>query len=332
MTEEVETQRTPIQTIATAHQTMAYTTGTPWKGVGTDVNPGMTSEEALQLAGLDWEVETRKIRLVDGPQVPKFRAKVRKTDGKVLGVGTERYTPIQNHEAFDFLDSLVADEAITYETAGSLQEGRRVWMLARLNEDYKVGDDDFTPYMLGVTGHDWNFGFKVFPTTVRVICQNTLQLALQTRGGIAVEMNHAGDVKLKLERAREVLTITTEAQRRYMKWFEQLQTMPIGERQLATVKMAIIGEVTDESRKQRKEADELFGQIYKIEHDAGYGDTAYTLFNAVTGYADHRPLRERADHAERMVQFLGTGQSMKARGIAVIEEVTGYKVADVSLN
>ncbi len=98
---------------------------------------GTTSKKALYLAGLDWQVEQEEIYTETGNPVTGFKANVRDSDQKILGVVTDRYKVIQNEEAFAFTDELLG-EGVRYETAGSLQGGRKVWLLAHLPHEYII--------------------------------------------------------------------------------------------------------------------------------------------------------------------------------------------------
>ena len=112
-------------------ETMFYTRTKPWHGLGTMVEEAPTSGAALELAGLDWRVVQKNLVTEEGITVPGFRANLRETDNQVLGVVSDRYKVVQNEEAFAFTDELLG-EGVTYETAGSLQNGRRTWILAKL--------------------------------------------------------------------------------------------------------------------------------------------------------------------------------------------------------
>lgn len=105
-------------------ESMFYTREKPWHGLGTMVQEAPSSGEALVLADLDWNVIQKPIETADGIPVPGFKANIRDSDGQVLGVVTDRYKVVQNREAFAFSDELLG-EGVTYETAGSLQNGRR---------------------------------------------------------------------------------------------------------------------------------------------------------------------------------------------------------------
>ncbi len=160
-------------------ETMFYTRETPWHGLGTKVMEAPGSKEALTLAGLDWNVLQEPVYTVEGSAIEGYKANIRDTDRKVLGVVTGRYKVVQNHEAFAFTDGLLK-EGVRYETAGSLQGGRRIWLLAHMPHDYIIAGERFDPYFLFSSTHDGSGAVKVALTPIRVVCQNTLNLALST--------------------------------------------------------------------------------------------------------------------------------------------------------
>ena len=104
--------------------------GTPaWHGLGTVVKEALTSEDAIRIAGLDWEVIPKPIYDELGREIKNYKVNVRSSDNQILGIVTNRYQIVQNREAFEFTDALLG-KGVTYETAGSLATGKRVWMLA----------------------------------------------------------------------------------------------------------------------------------------------------------------------------------------------------------
>ena len=185
-------------------ESMFYTGRTaPWHGLGISVLEAPASRDALELAGLDWRVVQRELITEDGIQVAGFKANVRDQDNRVLGVVTDRYKVVQNDEAFAFTDELLG-EGITYETAGSLQEGRRTWILAKLPQRYIISGDEITPYLVFMNSHDGTGAIKAAMTPIRVVCQNTLNLALATAKR-TWSTNHVGDIRGKLEDAKYTL-------------------------------------------------------------------------------------------------------------------------------
>ena len=101
-------------------ETMFYVRETPWHGLGINVDEALESEEALKVAGLDWTVNQTPIFTDENMLIPNYKANIRSTDDKILGVVTDRYKVVQNNEAFSFTDSLLG-QGVRYETAGSLQ-------------------------------------------------------------------------------------------------------------------------------------------------------------------------------------------------------------------
>jgi len=155
---------------------------TPWHGLGVILETApKTVEEALTIAGLNWQVER-------APVVAQYNGKlvqtnnfavVRKTDERVLGVVGSEYHPIQNAKAFEFFNPFVEQGFCTIETAGSLQGGRRVWMLAKVNgtETDIVKNDPVNAYFLVSNSHDGSTRARLGFCGTRVVCMNTLTIA-----------------------------------------------------------------------------------------------------------------------------------------------------------
>ena len=188
-------------------ETMFSVRETPWHGLGRIVMDAPASREALELADLDWQVESRNIYSGTGAMIPGYRANVRSTDDAVLGVVSDRYRIVQNEEAFQFTDDLLG-EGVTYETAGSLQGGKKVWMLAKLPEKYIIAGDEVTPYLVFFNSHDGSSGVKVAMTPVRVVCQNTLNLALGTAK--RSEKNVTPESRILSEKAQQSTQLAEE--------------------------------------------------------------------------------------------------------------------------
>jgi phage/plasmid-like protein (TIGR03299 family) len=184
-----------------------------WHGLGTVVETAQTSEEAIKLAGLNWKVEQWPMRAFnpDDPTIeagmPGSIAIVRTDTKKVLGHVSKKYHPLQNVKAFDFFDSLVGDKLAMFETAGSLFDGRIVWILARIpGEYYATSTDMVKPYVLLMNSHDGKSPLRMIATAVRVVCNNTLNMALHNSvGGISIK--HYSNMTGKIEAAREALGI-----------------------------------------------------------------------------------------------------------------------------
>lgn len=154
-------------------ETMFSVREKPWHGLGTLVSEAPESKEALRMAGLNWRVLQRDVFSQDGFLIPGYKVNIRETDFNTLGIVSDRYRIVQNEEAFSFTDQLLG-EGVTYETAGALQDGRKVWLLARLPQKYIIAGDEITPYFVIMNSHDGTCSIKAAMTPIRVVCQNTL--------------------------------------------------------------------------------------------------------------------------------------------------------------
>lgn len=319
---------------------MFYAGETPWHGLGKGVEKAQTSAQAIRLAGLGkWEVGLEQF--ATATSIAKFglsgnvddlvfaeelRAITRQgTDGKVLGVATPAYQPIQNEQAFEFLDSLVADKVMHYESAGSLLGGRKIWILCKLETDVHIGTDEYREYLLLVMGHDSYTSLRIYHTKVRVICSNTLIQATR-RTPEAVRIVHSGNLERKFEAAKEVLNVTTDAQRRMTEWMQKLLNKRITEDEVIEVRDKLFGSLDEATPARRRDAIDRWMSVYLAERERE-GRSAYTVLQTITGYADHfTSLRSKPDGAEKLHSALtGTGMLFKHKGIVALSLITGVK-------
>ena len=186
-------------------ESMFYTRTAPWHGLGVRVEEAPESKEALNQAGLDWKVEQTDVYAASGERIPGYKANIRDIDRSVLGIVGDRYKIVQNEEAFAFTDGLLG-EGVKYETAGSLAGGKIVWMLAKLPEKYIISGDAIEPYLVFCNSHDGSGAIRVAMTPVRVVCQNTLNLALKGASRVW-SARHTGNVMSRMDEARETLQL-----------------------------------------------------------------------------------------------------------------------------
>jgi len=174
-------------------ETMAYAGEKPWHGLGKEVSHELTPKEMLVEAGLDWTVSKRPLRttmqpVIHGeeqefqlPVIDQF-ALVRDTDNRILGPCGPKYTPLQNVEAFDFFQRFTEAGGMKMETAGSLNEGEQVWALANLGESFELtGHDEVGGFLLLSHPHKWGKAMVMKFTPIRVVCNNTLTMAMDTQ-------------------------------------------------------------------------------------------------------------------------------------------------------
>lgn len=284
-------------------ESMFYVREMPWHGLGTRVAEAPSSKDALRLAGLDWKVVQEPILTVRNEVVPGFKANIRDRDHSVLGVVTDRYKIIQNDEAFAFTDALLG-EGVRYETAGSLQNGRRVWILAHMPREYIIMGEHISPYLLFSNTHDGSGAIKVCLTPIRVVCNNTLNLALNTAKR-SWSMIHTGDVNAKMREAYDTLFTAEKYMAELGKEFDRLRNIELTDSQVRDyieILLPLDEKPTPIQIKNMKKLRENLGmRYYKAPDLVGIGNNAYRFMNAVSDFATHAaPLRRTANYKENL--------------------------------
>ena len=294
-------------------ETMFYTRETPWHGLGIRVMEAPKSREALILAGLDWRVEQEDIYTDSGNLIEGFKANVRDRDEKVLGVVTDRYKVIQNDEAFAFTDELLGG-GVRYETAGSLMGGRKVWLLAHLPHEYIIAGEKISPYLVFSNCHDGSGAIKVAITPIRVVCNNTLNLALATARRSWSTM-HTGDIKYKLEEAKNTLFMADRYMEELGKEFEVLRKKKLTDKQVLEYINMLIPLEDNATPTQVKNINRLREDMKMRYFDApdlkDVGNNAYRFINAVSDFATHaKPIRQSANYREQVFSKTVDGNPM----------------------
>ena len=294
-------------------ESMFYVRETPWHGLGTKVLEAPASKDALQLAGLNWRVMQEPIYTAMEELVDGYKANVRDSDRKVLGVVTDRYRVIQNDEAFAFTDELLG-AGVKYETAGSLQGGRKVWLLAHMPHEYIISGERISPYLLFSNTHDGSGAIKVALTPIRVVCQNTLNLAL-ANAKRSWSMIHTGDIKEKMQEAKDTLFLAENYMDELGKEFEALRMKKLTDKQVMEY-IEILLPVEDGSTPQQEKNMKRLREDMKIRYfDAPdlqeVGENAYRFVNAVSDFATHaEPLRKTANYKENLFSRTVDGNPM----------------------
>ena len=275
----------------------------PWHGLGTQVEEAPDSREALIAAGLDWDVVQRPLFTQDGNLIPGYYANVRQQDGAILGVVTSRYRIVQNREAFVFTDGLLG-EGVRYETAGSLMGGRKVWLLARLPQRYIIGGDNIMPYMVFSNTHDGSGAIKIAMTPIRVLCNNTLNLALDTAKRVW-SIQHTWDISAKMDDAREILFRADDYMSELGKSFYTLSKKKVSDsavQEYISMLLPIADNATEVTEKNiLKQRQDLEKRYFAAPDLKGVGKNGYRFINAVSDFATHaKPLRETKKYRETM--------------------------------
>ena len=172
-------------------ETMAYANEVPWHGLGNNINADSSVEEWQRQSGLDWTVSKRPVFFHQREQNNTFSVSAerhfkdkfvlaRDTDNTPFSVVSDRYKPVQPKDVLEFFRDLISTHGMTIETAGSLKDGKRIWALAKTGDAHKVlGADHVNSYLLLATSYDLTFSTLAQFTSVRVVCNNTLQQSLK---------------------------------------------------------------------------------------------------------------------------------------------------------
>ena len=304
-------------------ESMFYTRTKPWHGLGVQVQEAPESKDALRLAGLDWKVYQREVYTDSGIKIDGYRANVRNTDNKVLGVVTERYKIVQNEEAFSFTDTLLG-KGVRYETAGSLQEGKKVWLLARLPKEYIISGEQISPYLVFSNSHDGSAAVRVAVTPIRVVCYNTLNLALSTAKR-SWAMVHTGNIKGKIHEAQETLFMAENYMSKLGKEFEELKRQKLSERQVKEyIELLLPLEKTTSlvtAKNVKKLRHDLRARYYDAPdlQDVG-GHNANRFINALSDLATHNePQRRTANYKENLFMRTMDGNPMIDRAYQIVK-------------
>jgi phage/plasmid-like protein (TIGR03299 family) len=277
-------------------ETMAFFGQVPWHGLGTVLNAADQYDwpSAARKAGLDWEVELVPLVTADTQVKVDHRAVRRTSDGRVLGVVGPRYHPLQNTEAFQwFVPFLDAREAQLH-TAGSLRNGSRVWVLAKLNRDPLViaTGDEVEKYLLLSHGHDGSLAVRCGFTPIRVVCQNTLSMAYGSDASKLIRIKHTKDVLVNLANVREIMNLANAQFEATAEQYRLLARKSISQSDLRRYvrRMLRIGDEQELSARTRNTLEEIIGLC-----ESGRGNdlpsvrgTLWTAYNGISEWLTHQ--------------------------------------------
>jgi phage/plasmid-like protein (TIGR03299 family) len=269
---------------------MAYRSskGKPWHGLGTPVGDDMSPFEMMKAAGLDWEVQKVDtfIRYKGDNVKTGQQALVRSTDGKILTQVGPGWNPVQNAEAFEFFTDFVSKGDMAMDTAGSLKDGRIVWALADVRDGFSLfGGDEVKGYLLFSNPHQYGKSIDVRFVLERVVCNNTLTIALAETGQPAVRVNHRSI--FDADRVKELLGLSHRKVETFKEAAEFLGSKQYGQKDLEKYFGAIFGESTKEDKLLSPTAERAL-KVVETQPGAEFQKGSFwQMFNAVTYLTDH---------------------------------------------
>lgn len=307
-----------------------------WHGQGEVLDTAPDTKTAFEKSGLNWRILMRESRIADAEgnfTIPsEIRAIVRDIDNEVLGYAKGRYEPLQNEAAFEWTKPLVESGLYQYEAAGSLRGGQKIWILLKSGEYEIVQGDKTKNYLLLASGNDGISPVCTGPTSIRVVCMNTLRAALGDRAAFR-KIRHTGKMAPSMEEVRKMYMADKEAFARQEEWFKSLLGRPVNyaEREGYIRELIPIADDVTERQKGGMMRIRSFlggmasGMASGVKVFAGMQDTAYGLFQAVTEGIEHSLGGERVKDRGENILF-GTGADMQERAESLMVSLMAQPV------
>ena len=314
--------------------------GSAWHKLGQEVRDAQSWQEAMRLAKLDWTVSKRPLyaKFPDGEfeMVPTWGI-FRDSDEQFFGAVGNQYEPIQNQFAFDFVDTLLEAEAGShYESAGALGNGSRVFCLARVPFDFSIGgtDDKHETYMLFTSSHDGTGAAMAMLTDTRVVCQNTLNMALsRSENSGILKVKHTKSAEIRLEQARKLMSGIKSDVATLRAKLDLLASRQMTEEALTAVMDRLYPVVNSDVATRRKNKIAEIATLYFNNDNNAFPEvrgTAYNLLNAITEHTDHKRGVRMTDSRSGMTEeqaradnaLFGSGSDLKQNALEVILDAT----------
>ena len=303
--------------------TMAYTGQTPWHGLGNVLPPQQSLDVWLQAAGMDWTIEQSDVLYQGSPDNPILHTY---PDSKVLyrsdtlaplSVVSQRYNVVQPHEVLHFYQDLVEAGGFELETAGSLKGGRKLWALAKTGQDLMLkGGDLVKSYLLLATSCDGTLCTTAQFTSVRVVCNNTLQVAVGNQSA-AIKVPHS--TQFDASAVKQALELGVSQWDHFGQYAKELSQRPVAPQEALRFFSDLLAQPLDEESIVLTRSVQRLHELYQ---GAGMGaelasshNTAWGLVNAVTEYVDHHRRTRSQDHRLDSAWF-GQGAQLKSRALA----------------
>lgn len=292
-----------LMTLSNGNSALAYNAnnGKPWHELGTAVNGAMTWQEAMEKAGLNWTVSKRQLFAPTGyDQLSKDIGYLpveawgifRDDNNSFLGSVGNQYTPIQNVQAFDFVDSLLEISGAHYDTAGALFNGERIFVSATIPYSIapdRAPEDKSNCYLMFETSHDGSMAATAKLTTIRVVCNNTLSAALINSGFGTLKVRHSPNGLDKIKQAKRLFQGVTQSVELLKIKFDILANRRIEKTESNAVMDALFGKDWKESTTKRNQVERI-AQLFDSNDKNAFPEikgSAYSLLQSYTNWVDH---------------------------------------------
>lgn len=304
-------------------ETMAYTGERPWHGLGNLLAPQQPIEVWKKQAGMDWQIEEAEVRYVTGSNnigvinaFPDNKVLYRSDTKAPLSVVSKRFQVVQPGEILEFYRDLTACNGFELETAGVLREGRKFWALARTGQSTTLkGRDKVDGYLLLATACDGTLATTAQFTSVRVVCNNTLSIAVGNGNG-AIKVPHRS--QFDPDAVKRQLGITVSSWDGFVTRMKALVDRPVDPDSVEGLLRRVLTYQAPDS-KVTVVNEQALAAVRALYEGGGRGaqlassrGTAWGLLNSVTEYVDHHR-RARSDDHRRDAAWFGPGAQMKQR-------------------
>ena len=281
----------------TENDSAVYHAKRAWHGLGTVVPDSMSVMDAYDKSGLGWDViKTAGIHV--GPTwTEDYQGVIREDTEEVLGVVSPRYKPLQNHEVFDLAQYF--SSVATVESAGSIQGGRRNYLLLHSDSFEATSNDLMERYMALIWGHDGKISLTVRPTSIRVVCKNTMDMVLNSTTE-SLSIRHSGDLEEKISEARRVISEYKRTGTLFETYVKHLANQPINNDQLRRFFYDVYNRYWEQipTNPQTEKEDTAFTKAATTitnwedtfeEETKDISPSPWLAVNAVTNYIQHKP-------------------------------------------
>ncbi|XKE44227.1 DUF932 domain-containing protein [Halomonas organivorans] len=313
-----------------AHQIeqMAYAGDTPWHGLGQQLSRHQPLEVWRQQAGMDWHIEESPVRFIaDGAghlgsihSFPEQKVLYRSDTRAPLSVVSQRYKVVQPEEVLEFYRDLTEYAGYELETAGVLKGGRKFWALARSGLGTALkGQDQVNAYLLLATSCDGSLATVATPTSVRVVCNNTLTIAVD---GMAQGVKVPHSTEFRPQRVKQQLGISVSQWDDFMYRMKTLAERKVSQEEIQSYFQSVICNAEEPLDDPSKLPNyRALNRVQKLFHGEGRGaqlctaqGTAWGLLNAITEYVDHEK-RARSNDYRMDSAWFGQGASLKDKAL-----------------
>lgn len=320
ITPNVTAQSEIITSIPKQHINPFENRKVPWNGIGNDIRSASCVDEAIAMAGLNWELGLGKVYDEAGKVIPHFNAITRADTGKVFGITKDKYKPVQNADAFSFADILLTQGA-TFEKGGCYKGGEKIWFLMKLPSRTYAGDEHHL-YMFLMNGNNGKQSLFAAFTTIRAMCCNMAHL-VSKHATYKVSIQHRGNLEGKMLEAQEVMAGATQYFDGLAHTMEELRNVNLTRAEMGKIIEGLFPYKENATEREKRTQTEKRNQLINILNNApdlqNEGWNGLRLVNAITDFESHaEPARRPDGFEENRLMKLASGTMLADRVVDMI--------------